>query len=210
MCNALRSDPLETWRPFLVRHWLREVVLANAIRLSTCHVTSSLLMKRPGSALFLRMRNSSKVIEGFTLIELLVVIAVIAILAGLLLPVLSAARAKTQRTVCVNHLRQINLGVRMYSDDSHDASPSPGLPGLPPGKMDSLWSGYKALMKNYVGLRGESSPQDKLFACPSDVFNINYLFTNPPPHRRCDLLKRPFMIHPILTTQATPLMAVTI
>jgi hypothetical protein len=47
--------------------------------------------------------------------------------------------------------------------------------------MDSLYSGYKALMKTYVGLKGASSPQDKLFACPADVFNINYLFTNPPP-----------------------------
>ena len=136
------------------------------------------------------MRNDSKVTEGFTLIELLVVIVVIAVLAALLLPVLSGAKAKAQRMVCVNSLRQINLGVRMYCDDSHDASPSPGPAGLPVGKMDTLYSGYKALMKNYVGLNGASSPRDKLFACPADIFNINYWFTNPPPSTPLRFIKK--------------------
>ena len=133
---------------------------------------------------------SNPKLTGFTLIELLVVVAVIAILAALLLPVLSTARAKAQRTGCVSNLRQISLGVRMYSEDSHDASPSLGPPGLPPAEMDSLYSGYKALMKNYVGLKDASSPQDKLFGCPADVFNINYLFTNPPPSPPLRFIKK--------------------
>ena len=109
---------------------------------------------------------------GFTLIELLVVIAILALLAALLLPVLSGAKAKAQRTVCLNNLRQISLGVRMYSDDSRDASPSPG---AAVSNILSLYSGYKVLMKNYVGLKGASSPQDKLFACPGDVLNASWL-----------------------------------
>jgi len=121
------------------------------------------------------MRNDSKVTEGFTLIELLVVIAVIAVLAALLLPVLNGAKAKAQRTACVNNLRQISLGVRMYSDDSHDASPSPGPVGVDVTNILSLYSGYKELIKNYVGLRGVSSPQDKLFVCPADVLNPSWL-----------------------------------
>jgi len=68
------------------------------------------------------MKNKFKAAEGFALVELLVVFAIIAILAALLLSALSAAKTRGQRTACLNNLRQINLGVRMYSDDSHDAS----------------------------------------------------------------------------------------
>ena len=134
------------------------------------------------------MRN--KATEGFTLAELLVVVAVLALLAALLLPVLRIAGAKARRLTCVSNVRQLSLGVRMYCDDSHDASPSAGPAGLPGNKMDSLYSGYKALMKSYVGLNSASSPRDKVFACPTDVLNINYLFSNPPPTLPLRLVKQ--------------------
>jgi prepilin-type N-terminal cleavage/methylation domain-containing protein len=123
------------------------------------------------------MKRKLKIINGFTLVELLVVIAIIAILVALLLPVLSAAKRKAQRTACTNNLRQINLGIRMYSDDSNDASPSPGS-AASPTNFATLYSAYKQLMKNYVGLNGASSPQDKLFACPADAFYPNHIFTD--------------------------------
>jgi len=57
---------------------------------------------------------------GFTLIELLVVIAIIAILAGLLLPALSRARARSLGAACQANARQLHLGWTLYAGDHGD------------------------------------------------------------------------------------------
>ncbi len=57
---------------------------------------------------------------GFTLIELLVVIAIIAILAAMLLPVLSKAKARAQRLQCTSQLKQLGVGIQIFVSDHDD------------------------------------------------------------------------------------------
>ncbi len=108
------------------------------------------------------VKSIHKSYMAFTLRELLVVMAIIGILAALVLPALSAAKSKGKQTVCLSNLRQINLGIHMYCDDSSDVSPAT--------KQTSASLAYKELVKSYLGLRGHSSAQDRVFACPADTY----------------------------------------
>ena len=77
---------------------------------NTFHQSAGLLRRQQGRGAAIR--------RGFTLLELLVVITIIAILAALLLPALSQAKASAQSAVCKNNLKQFQLAWQLYADDN--------------------------------------------------------------------------------------------
>jgi prepilin-type N-terminal cleavage/methylation domain-containing protein/prepilin-type processing-associated H-X9-DG protein len=89
------------------------------------------------------MRASPASRTGFTLVELLVVIAIIGILAALLLPALSWAKAQAHSTTCKNHLRQMGMALQMYVHENGNKYPYYlGPPG--PSYGDAIGQGGEA------------------------------------------------------------------
>ena len=70
--------------------------------------------------LWFRRYIRSPASAGFTLVEMLVVIAIIAVLAGLMLPALAAAKVRAQAVGCTSNLRRLQLGWQMYANDFND------------------------------------------------------------------------------------------
>lgn len=65
----------------------------------------------------------TKHMKGFTILEIIIALSIIAILAGLLFPVYSAAKLRSKRTVCLNNLRQIGSALQMYAKDWNGYAP---------------------------------------------------------------------------------------
>lgn len=115
-------------------------------------------------------RSASTVRAAFTLIELLVVIAIIAVLAGLLLPVMSKAKKAGRGTVCLSNLRQLGLGLQLYVQDNQNRLPFMrdallGTNSVPATNAVPLPAPDAVLMR-YTG--GNSN----VWRCPSDRLDV--------------------------------------
>jgi prepilin-type N-terminal cleavage/methylation domain-containing protein len=125
----------------------------------------------PKSSRFAGLRSK----PGFTLVELLVVIAILAILASLLLPALSAGKARALTTSCLNNQRQLGLAWTLYASEAGGRLPLNldsvvnGIHRSPPGSWvtgSARWDADPATISR--GTLFPYAQSIKIYHCPAD------------------------------------------
>ena len=111
--------------------------------------------------MFDRSQLRARGVKAFTLIELLVVISIIALLVGILLPALGAARTSAQKVACLSNVRQIMIGVAAFNADNNQRFPAEVVGD---GASSAQW---RSNLDGYLGEREEDS-KNQVWQCPSD------------------------------------------
>lgn len=97
--------------------------------------------------------------KNFTLVELLVVIAIIAILAGMLMPALSAARNKAKTISCIGNLKQFGFAHFSYCSEWNFT---------PPVKITGVETRWVDLLEPHLAKKSDNS-NNNIYVCPSDT-----------------------------------------